>query len=81
MGLFSRNLSKIHGSRQESCPRLFRRCGYLLGHALGIWGHSSDSRDALYGAAVANPPAISPRDRNTLVKIYEQPTRLGWPLD
>ena len=50
-----------------------------LGHALGIWGHSQDPRDALYRAAVADPPAISPRDLNTLVKIYEQPTRLGWP--
>lgn len=52
-----------------------------LGHALGIWGHSPNPRDVLYAAAVADPPAISPRDLNTLVKIYEQPTRLGWPVN
>jgi predicted Zn-dependent protease len=49
-----------------------------LGHALGIWGHSPESGDALYFSQVSNPPAISPRDINTLKKIYQQPTRLGW---
>ncbi|MEC4895550.1 MAG: matrixin family metalloprotease [Oscillatoria sp. PMC 1051.18] len=49
-----------------------------IGHALGIWGHSQQETDALYYSQVANPPAISPRDVNTLKKIYEQPTRLGW---
>lgn len=52
-----------------------------LGHALGIWGHSPNPQDALYAAAVANPPPISDRDLNTLVKVYEQPTRLGWSLN
>ncbi len=51
-----------------------------LGHALGIWGHSSSSTDALYFSQVRNPPGISARDINTLQKIYQQPTRLGWPL-
>lgn len=51
-----------------------------LGHALGIWGHSLEKTDALYFSQVANPPKISSRDINTLKKIYEQPTRLGWPL-
>ena len=49
-----------------------------LGHALGIWGHSSLETDALYFSQVRNPPLISPRDINTLKRIYEQPTRLGW---
>ena len=51
-----------------------------IGHALGIWGHSDRQTDALYFSQVPNPPAISPRDLNTLKKIYEQPTRLGWEI-
>ncbi len=51
-----------------------------LGHALGIWGHSSLETDALYFSQVRNPPLISPRDINTLKRIYEQPTRLGWAV-
>lgn len=49
-----------------------------LGHALGIWGHSPLQTDALYFSQVRNPPLISTRDVNTLKKIYEQPTKLGW---
>ena len=51
-----------------------------LGHALGIWGHSSMESDALYFSQVRNPPLISPRDVNTLKRVYEQPTSLGWSL-
>lgn len=51
-----------------------------FGHALGIWGHSSLQSDALYFAQVRHPPPISIRDVNTLKRIYEQPTRLGWLL-
>ncbi|MGV0024855.1 peptidase [Phormidesmis priestleyi] len=51
-----------------------------LGHALGIWGHSPLQTDALYFSQVRNPPLISPRDVNTLRRIYEQPTRLGWVI-
>jgi len=52
-----------------------------LGHALGIWGHSSLQTDALYFSQVRNPPPISPRDVNTLKRVYEQPTSLGWALE
>ncbi len=52
-----------------------------MGHALGIWGHSPLPEDTMYFAQVASPPPISPRDVNTLKRVYEQPTRLGWPLD
>lgn len=48
-----------------------------LGHALGIWGHSPLDTDALYFSRVSHSPSISPRDINTLKKIYQQPTRLG----
>ncbi|WP_052128590.1 hypothetical protein [Neosynechococcus sphagnicola] len=51
-----------------------------LGHALGIWGHSPQETDTMYFAQVRNPPTISQRDVNTLKRVYEQPTRLGWPL-
>ncbi len=51
-----------------------------IGHALGIWGHSPVPTDALYFSQVRNPPLISPRDLNTLKRIYEQPTDLGWSL-
>jgi predicted Zn-dependent protease len=49
-----------------------------FGHALGIWGHSQMQGDALYFSQVRNPPPISARDVNTLKRVYEQPTSLGW---
>ncbi|MEY2856778.1 MAG: hypothetical protein RLZZ74_1090 [Cyanobacteriota bacterium] len=51
-----------------------------FGHALGIWGHSPKSSDALYFSQVSDPPAISVGDINTLKKIYQQPTKLGWRI-
>lgn len=51
-----------------------------LGHALGIWGHSPKQTDALYRSQVRNPAKISARDLNTLKRVYEQPTRLGWEM-
>lgn len=51
-----------------------------LGHALGLWGHSPNPSDALYFAQIRTPVSISERDINTLKRVYQQPTRLGWPL-
>ncbi|MGL6281885.1 MAG: matrixin family metalloprotease, partial [Microcoleaceae cyanobacterium] len=51
-----------------------------FGHALGIWGHSPRPEDVMYYSQVQSPPNISPRDINTLKKIYQQPTRLGGAL-
>jgi predicted Zn-dependent protease len=51
-----------------------------LGHALGIWGHSLLETDTMYFSQVRNPPPISNRDVNTLKRIYQQPTRLGWTV-
>ncbi|MBD2295948.1 peptidase [Anabaena sphaerica FACHB-251] len=51
-----------------------------LGHALGIWGHSSLQTDALYFSQVRKPASISVRDVNTLKKVYEQSTSLGWTV-
>lgn len=51
-----------------------------LGHALGIWGHSPLETDAMYFSQVRDPSPISERDVNTLKRVYEQPTRLGWKV-
>lgn len=51
-----------------------------LGHALGIWGHSPVATDALYFSQVRQPSAISQRDINTLKRIYQQPTQIGWEI-
>ena len=51
-----------------------------LGHALGIWGHSPVEEDVMFYSQTKKSPPISTRDVNTLIKIYQQPTRLGWPL-
>jgi predicted Zn-dependent protease len=51
-----------------------------LGHALGIWGHSLTAADVMYFSQVRNPPRISERDVNTLKRVYQQPTHLGWPV-
>jgi predicted Zn-dependent protease len=51
-----------------------------LGHALGIWGHSLLETDTMYFSQVRNPAPISRRDINTLKRIYQQPTRLGWAV-
>lgn len=49
-----------------------------IGHALGIWGHSPLQTDALYFSQVSKPASISSRDVNTLKRIYQQSTSLGW---
>ncbi len=51
-----------------------------LGHALGIWGHSPDENDIMFYSQTKKTAPISIRDVNTLIKVYQQPTRLGWPL-
>lgn len=64
----------------QSLAYLQAAARHELGHALGIWGHSSIETDALYPSQVRQPALISARDVNTLKKLYSQPTRLGWPL-
>lgn len=49
-----------------------------IGHALGIWGHSPLESDVMFFSQVRTPPKISVRDVNTLKRVYEQPTELGW---
>jgi predicted Zn-dependent protease len=52
-----------------------------LGHALGIWGHSPVETDVMYFSQVRNPLSISPRDINTLKRVYQEPTSLGWTIN
>lgn len=51
-----------------------------VGHALGLWGHSPLSTDALYASQVQSPSELSVRDITTLKRVYEQATQIGWPL-
>jgi len=56
-----------------------------IGHALGLWGHSSEPTDLMFGGdATAALPSwrpdffrISSRDLNTLKRLYEQPSVIG----
>ncbi|MDX2243179.1 MAG: hypothetical protein NW224_21070 [Leptolyngbyaceae cyanobacterium bins.302] len=64
----------------QSADYLQAAARHELGHAIGIWGHSPNQSDALYFSQVRNPANISSRDINTLRRVYEQPTRLGWQM-
>ena len=67
--------------RPDQAPQyLHAAARHELGHALGIWGHSRSPTDVMYFSQVRQPPPISARDLNTLKRVYEQPTRLGWAL-
>jgi predicted Zn-dependent protease len=67
-------------SPSQTGKYLIAAARHEFGHALGIWGHSPLQTDALYFSQVRQPPAISSRDVNTLKRVYEQPTSLGWSL-
>ena len=71
---------KIQISPSYTGISLLATARHELGHALGIWGHSLNQQDALYFSQVPKPLEISPRDINTLKKIYQHPTRLGWKI-
>ncbi|MEH2393417.1 MAG: peptidase [Nostoc sp.] len=67
-------------SPSQTGEYLIAAARHEFGHALGIWGHSPLQTDALYFSQVRNPSPISARDVNTLKRVYEQPTSLGWFL-
>ncbi|MDZ7956081.1 peptidase [Nostoc sp. DedQUE09] len=67
-------------SPSQTREYLIAAARHEFGHALGIWGHSPLETDALYFSQVRNPSPISTRDVNTLKRVYQQPTSLGWPL-
>ncbi|AFZ03625.1 peptidase [Calothrix sp. PCC 6303] len=72
--------STILISPSQTGKYLIAAARHELGHALGIWGHSPVESDSLYFSQVSNPPLISVRDVNTLKRVYQQPTKLGYPL-
>lgn len=79
LGILSHRFTILIRPRHVSAS-ILATARHELGHALGIWGHSPIETDALYFSQVRNPPNISIRDVNTLKRVYQQPTRLGWPL-
>lgn len=70
----------IQLSPDQSVDYTLATARHEIGHALGIWGHSPVENDVMYFSQVRNPPPISARDINTLKRVYEQPTRLGWSV-
>ena len=46
-------------------------CLHEFGHAIGLWGHSTDALDVCHATATAQYP--SARDINTLRKLYNTP--------
>jgi predicted Zn-dependent protease len=64
----------------QNDPAILGATRHELGHALGIWGHSSVETDTMYFSQVRQFSPISSRDINTLKKIYQQPTRVGWEV-
>jgi predicted Zn-dependent protease len=83
--LYTRNKVLSHRftillSPNQTGEYLIAATRHEFGHALGIWGHSPLQTDALYFSQVRQPLPISVRDVNTLKRVYEQPTTLGWSL-
>lgn len=72
---------KVYLGTKSSLRHLQATARHELGHALGLWGHSDRATDALYPQQVGEPPPISDRDINTLIRLYQQPSRLGWTLE
>ena len=70
----------IYLSPSQSPAYTLATARHEFGHALGIWGHSEQQTDVMYFSQVRHPPSISARDINTLKKVYQQPTRLGWEM-
>lgn len=47
-----------------------------VGHAMGLLGHSTNPKDVMFVSApqIAEAPTLTPRDKNTIVKLYTTDT-------
>lgn len=79
-GDFLNHRMTVKISPNLSDPSALSAIRHEFGHALGIWGHSPTETDVMYFSQTRDIPSISPRDVNTLKKVYEQATRLGWEM-
>ena len=77
---YLRHQMTIHLSPHQRAIATKNTARNELGHALGIWGHSNNLEDALYVQQTSLDTGISDSDINTLKRIYQQPTQLGWPM-
>lgn len=75
-----RHTMSIEINPHQTFDYLVTNITHELGHALGIWGHSPNTYDVMYHSHSQEIPVISSQDINTLKKIYQQPTRLGWNI-
>ncbi|MEO0852879.1 MAG: hypothetical protein AAFY15_05180, partial [Cyanobacteria bacterium J06648_11] len=70
----------------QSLPEVTTVTRHEIGHALGLWGHTANPLDLMYGGnhaeatgnrRVLRVAPISKHDINTLKRVYEQPTLIG----
>lgn len=61
---------RIRLGNQQGEEGLRATARHELGHALGLWGHSTHPEDVMYPAQMGNYPGISDRDLKTLQWLY-----------
>ena len=63
----------------QAAPAMQATALHELGHAFGLWGHSSESGDALAVKPGAKPVlSLSERDRRTILWLQQQPAVGAW---
>jgi predicted Zn-dependent protease len=64
---------RIRLGNQQGEAGLRATARHELGHALGLWGHSTHPEDVMYPTQMGNYPPISDRDLKTLQWLYSAP--------
>ena len=62
---------RIRMGNQQGEAGLRATARHELGHALGLWGHSTNPQDVMYPAQMGDYPPISDRDLKTLQWLYQ----------